>query len=153
MISLLLVSVDLSHLSGLFCLWECRMSGPHAGCPSSPSFISRRFLVPRRMSGFSPDVRAFLIRRMSGPYPGCPASANHGTTEILLLVHNSAGCPAVYRMSGPACYAGCPAPLFFCSASALFLVPCQAGCPAPRPDVRPAHSLTLQRPYLCSHYI
>ena len=145
------------------------MSGPscHAGCPGPIPDV--RPILPVELLWFcilvviAPDVRDF---------PGCPGlpvtpdvrapfriSGHRYPENVFMLgcapdVRPPAGCPGLPVLPDVRAWPPDVRPLcsqlWFCF---LFLISCQAGCPAPCPDVRPARSLTLQRPYSCSRYI
>ena len=155
----------------------CRMSGLKAGCPgittdvrasrqiSGPSHSSMQFCVVllSDVRPSTPDVRAPSARRMSGllgGYPGIGVQkmflwwAARRMSGHLPDVRPPAGCPGLPVLPDVRAWPPDVRPL--CSQLwfwFLFLISCQAGCPAPCPDVRPAPSLTLQRPYSCSRYI
>ena len=156
--------------SSWFCFWA-------AGCPGLRPNVqaSRRMSGPHaRYSGLAIPVCSFVLCccRMSGPLrrmsglpvlPGCPGfSAGYPG----IAIQRTCLCWAARRMSGHLpdvrAFLLCrmsrlgprmsgPSVLFFCFCSVLAAY--DAGYPAPSPDVRPTHSLTLQRPYSSSHYI
>ena len=108
------------------------------------------------MSGISPNVRAFLLRRMSGPHSGYPSIDIQRTFLCWAVRRMSGHLPDVRaflfcRMSGLG--PGCPAPLFLpllllCSSSAL---PCRMSGPLARMSSLPVH--LHYNSHICAHTI